>query len=141
LLLKAALGEPGMLSVVADIYDKYAAYHVSNLALGIAIESLCAYHAPLQQGNEVAWALWLAKKMKVNISKAVGDRITRLDDDVVALVALDLHSLGLLDVTGFDKWRKYMTATNLYENHWLLAYEAREQGWLPSLGGDDYIIL
>jgi hypothetical protein len=139
LLLKAALGEPSMLSVVADIYDKYAAYHTSNEALGAAIESICAYHAPLQQGNEVAWALWLAKKRNVNISKIVGDKIARLDDDVVALVALDLNQLGLLDASGFAKWRGYMTAANLYENHWLLAYEAHEQGWLPSRAGNDYI--
>ena len=38
--------------------------------------------------------LWLAKKMNVRISKAVGDKIVKLDDDVVALVALDLNHLG-----------------------------------------------
>ncbi len=32
-----------------------------------------------------------------------------------------------------------MTGMNLYENHWLIAYEAHEQGWLPSRGGADYI--
>ena len=139
LLLKAALGEPSMLSVLVDIYDKYSAYHTNNDALTLAIESICAYHAPLQQGNEVAWALWLAKKMNVSISKAVGDRIAKLDDDVVALVALDLNQLGLLDSSGFAKWRSYMTAANLYDSHWLIAYEAYEQGWLPSRNGSLYV--
>jgi len=139
LLLKAALGEPTMLSVLVDIYDKYAAYHANNDALTSAIESICAYHAPLQQGNEVAWALWLAKKMNVRISKAVGDKIVKVDDDVVALVALDLNESGLLETSGFAKWRSYLTGTNLYENHWLTAYEAHEQGWLPSRNGNDYI--
>jgi hypothetical protein len=139
LLLKAALAEPSMLSVVADIYDKYAAYHTNSEALAAAIESICAYHAPLQQGNEVAWALWLAKKMKVGISKVVGDKIARLDDDVVALVALDLNQLGLLEASGFAKWRGYMTGANLYESHWLVAYEAHEQGWLPSRTSTDYV--
>ena len=32
-----------------------------------------------------------------------------------------------------------MTAANLYDNHWLLAYEAHEQGWLPSRNGNDYV--
>ena len=139
LLLKAALGEPSMLSVVADAYDKYAAYHTSKVALAAGIESICAYHAPLQQGNEVAWALWLAKKMEVNIPKEVGDKIANLDDDVVALIALDLNQLGLLDASGFDKWRSYMTAANLYDDHWLVAYEAHEQGWLPSFTSNDYV--
>jgi hypothetical protein len=139
LLLKAALAEPTMLSVLADIYDKYSGYVTSTDSLTTAIESICAYHAPLQQGNEVAWALWLASKMGIIISKAVGDRIAKVDDDVVALIALDLHSKGQLDSSGFTRWRANMTALNLYDNHWLLAYEALEQGWLPSRSGNDYI--
>ncbi len=139
LLLKAALGEPSMLSVLVDIYEKYAAYHTNSEALTTAIESICSYHAPLQQGNEVAWALWLAKKMTVKISKVVGDRVAKLDDDAVALVALDLHHLGLLEASGFSRWRSYMTNANLYDSHWLTAYEAHEQGWLPSRNGNDYI--
>ena len=78
LLLKAALAEPTMLSVLVDIYGKYLAYHTDGSALALALESICAYHAPLQQGNEVAWALWLAKLMNVPISKPVGDKIVDL---------------------------------------------------------------
>jgi hypothetical protein len=32
-----------------------------------------------------------------------------------------------------------MQASDLYENHWLLAYEAFEHGWLPSANSQDYI--
>jgi hypothetical protein len=55
LLLKAVLNEPTMLSVLADIYDRFSNYHTSNDALASTIESICSYHAPLQQGNEVSW--------------------------------------------------------------------------------------
>jgi hypothetical protein len=127
LLLKAALGEPSMLSVLADVYDKFSSYHTSNARLTTAIESICSYHAPLQQGNEVAWALWLAKKMNAGIGRVVGDKIGTIDDDVVALIALDLNRAGLLEVSGFPKWNDHMTAANLYDDHWLLAYEAYEQ--------------
>ena len=139
LLLKAAIAEPSMLSILVSVYEKYARYHTDNAALATAIESICTYHAPLQQGNEVAWALWLAKLMNVTISTGVGDKIVRLDDDVVALVALDLLHLGLLDAPGVTKWRNCMTGANLYDSHWLLAYEALEQGWLPSRSGNDYV--
>jgi hypothetical protein len=128
-----------MLPVLVELYDRYAPYHNSNDALTSAIESICAYHAPLQQGNEVAWALWLAKKMNVQISRAVGDRITKMDDDIVALVALDLAQLGLLNASGFPKWRNHMTAANVYDAHWLIAYEALEQGWLPPRYGTAYV--
>jgi len=139
LLLNAAIVEPTMLSVVAAIYDKNPAYQVSTSALASTIESICAYHAPLQQGNEVAWALWLAKKLDISISRPVGELIAKMEDDVVSLIALDLNSTGLLDAPVFSKWREYLTSANLYENHWLLAYEAHEQGWLPSKSGNDYI--
>jgi hypothetical protein len=94
LLLKGAIAEPTLLSVLVEIYDRYAAYHSDDAALTTTIEEICAYHAPLQQGNEVAWALWLAKRMNVAISKSVADKIAKIDDDVVALVALDLNQLG-----------------------------------------------
>ena len=71
--------------------------------------------------------------------KTIGDRISKLDDDVVAIIALDLNQLGLLDASGFAKWRAHMQSANLYDNHWLIAYEAWEQGWLASPTGRDYI--
>jgi hypothetical protein len=30
-----------------------------------------------------------------------------------------------------------MSADALYDEHWLLAYEANVQGWLPSVSGTD----
>jgi hypothetical protein len=139
LLLKAALAEPTMLPVLADIYSKFVDFHTDNTALAMLIHSICSYHSPLQQGNEVSWALWLAKQMNIQIPKAVGDRIAKLDDDVVALISLDLHQLGLFESAGFAKWRSHMQASDLYDNHWLVAYEAWEQGWLASTTAKDYI--
>lgn len=139
LLLKAALAEPTMLSVLGEIYVKFAAFNSDNAALSTLIHSICAYHAPLQQGNEVSWALWLAKEMGLSISKQVADKIVRLDDDLVALAAMDMHEHGLFDATGFAKWRSNMQAAEIYDSHWLLAYEAFERGWLPSIGNNDYI--
>jgi hypothetical protein len=139
LLLKAALAESTMLSVLGEIYKRFSAFHTDNAALTILIHSICAYHAPLQQGNEVSWALWLAKEMNISISKQVADKIVRLDDDLVALAALDLNENGLFDSEGFAKWRSHMQAAELYERHWLVAYEALEHGWLSSLGNNDYI--
>lgn len=138
LLLRAALAEPTMLSVLGDIYTKYAHFHDDSGPLSTLIHSICSYHAPLQQGNEVAWALWLARERNISISKHVADRVVKLDDDVVALVALELNQLGLFDASGFAKWRTHMNAAGLYEDHWLLAYEAWDQGWLTP-GSHDYI--
>ncbi len=139
LLLKAALAEPTMLSVLGEVYAKFAGYNTDNSSLTTLIHSICAYHAPLQQGNEVAWALWLAKEMSITISNKVADIIVRLDDDLVALAALDLHEHGLFGSTDFARWGAHMQSAELYDNHWLIAYEALEHSWLPTGGNSDYI--
>jgi len=58
----------------------------------------------------------------------------------VALLALHAQSLGLmskpLDATA---WLSHMSSAGLYDDHWLLAYEAYVKGWLPSRDGTDYI--
>jgi hypothetical protein len=138
-LLKAALAEPTMLAILSEAYTKFAAYHTSNEALAMLIFSICSYHAPLQQGNEVSWALWLAKQMNIQIPQAVGDRIVELEDDAVTLMSLELRASGLFTASGYGKWNSHMLGSELYENHWLLAYEALEHGWLPSIDAADYV--
>ena len=139
LLLKAALSEPTMLSVLEDVYEKFAAYYTDSGPVTETLESICGYHAPLQQGNEVAWALWLAKKLGISISKTLGDKIARVDDDIVALVALDLIEEGLLQTSNLNLWRGFANSANLYEEHWLLAYEAQMHGWLSTDQKPDYV--
>jgi hypothetical protein len=139
LLLQAALAEPTMLTILSEVYTKFAAYHTSNNALASLIYSLCSYHAPLQQGNEVSWALWLAKEKGITIPQAVADKIADLDDDAVALISMDLNENGLFAASGYAKWQTHITAPDLYDNHWLLAYEALEHGWLLPANGADYV--
>lgn len=86
LLLRAALSEPSMLRTMDQLYRK----HELNdpVALSAVIESLCAYHAPLQHSTEVAWSLWLAKSYNISLSAQVASYVAQVDDDIVALVAL-----------------------------------------------------
>jgi hypothetical protein len=137
LLMKAAIAEPTVLSVVLDILEKNAGSISDKTNLSDTVASLCIYHAPLEQGYEVAWALWLAKQQNLRIDPKVAKKVVAMDDDIVALVALDLRERGLFPPTPMPRWRKLMTAQHLYTEHWLLAYEAYEQGWLS--GKRDYI--
>jgi hypothetical protein len=128
-----------MLPVLIDIYDKYFSYHLDNEALSKTLHSICAYHAPLQHGSEVSWALWLANKMNIKIPKPVGDVVAWLDDDIVAILGLDLYAQGLLETADLTTWQSHMNAGSLYEDHWLLAYEAHEQGWVPANRKSGYV--
>ena len=57
-----------------------------------------------------------------------------------AFLALDCERHGLA-AKSLDKglWASHMTEEALYDEHWLLAYEANVKGWLPSVGGGDHV--
>jgi hypothetical protein len=66
--------------------------------------------------------------------------ISEMDDDVVALLALELDSRGGFQ-TPLDKsrWASWMNGDQLRGEHWLVAYEAYERRWLPSSTKSDYL--
>ena len=68
------------------------------------------------------------------------DAISRCDDSVVALLALDCEQHGLV-AKPLDKslWSAHMTREALYDKQWLLAYEANIKKWLPNTGGIDHV--
>jgi hypothetical protein len=138
LLLRAVVGEPACMPTVLRIFEQN---NRNPERASDALGSICLVHAGLQQASEVAWALWTSKRLNVELSQEVADAVEGVDDDVVALIALNLHDVGLLPEPeqNFAPWRQHMTANALYSEHWLLAYEARVQGWLPSVSGVDYI--
>jgi hypothetical protein len=97
-------------------------------------------HAPLGHGSEVAWALWACMAFEIKLPEKCGQAISEMHDDIVALLALELESRG-----GFQhpinksRWESWMNRDQLRNEHWLVAYEAYERGWLPSSNGSDYI--
>jgi len=83
--------------------------------------------------GELAWALFLAKGLNIQIPLKVIEPVLTMESSVCALLTLDLMSLGLVSNkidTSF--WEGSMTSDALKSNMWLLAYEADIKGWLPS---------
>jgi hypothetical protein len=140
LLLRSCFGEPTMLPVLLDVYENQDNRNDDRLTS--LIEGLCAYHGPLYQGFEVAWSLWLAKNLGLTLSRKIGEIVSRIDDDIVALIALDLRDSGQLHIEDVTLWSSHLSKGELYSQHWLLAYEACEQGWLEPtedyIGSDDF---
>src|SRR6476660_3128119 len=118
LLLRAALGEPSLLPWLLQIYEK--ASKGKSDALAELIESLCGCHSTLQQGNEVAWALWIARTLNLPLPEAAATAVATVDDDIVALVALDMMDAGLMPAVDTTLWESHMSGDELYSNHWLL---------------------
>ncbi|MDP9266704.1 MAG: RNA-directed DNA polymerase [Acidobacteriota bacterium] len=136
LLLRSVTAEPTMMPALIEIVRKNGDAIKDKKALATTVVSLCDYHGPLQQGYEVAWALWLAKELEVKVPLRAARAVVELDDDIVALVALDLLDSGLFPTVEMSLWRSHMNGKALYSEHWLLAYEAYEHGWLHGRRGD-----
>jgi hypothetical protein len=140
LLLNSILAEPSALPVFAGILAAYrdkATFDFCRIATGLG--EICAYHAALQHGWEVAWSSWIARQFGVKLPADVLEKVARVEDPAVALAALDLIFNGTADLPDVSLWLSLMTPGNLFTSQWLLAYEALIKGWLPSVDGGDYV--
>jgi hypothetical protein len=130
-VLSSIIAEPSVLPIATEILYSY---HLKNYPLNLerisaTIASVIAYYSKLNHSYELSWALWLSKTLELNISEKSVQEIYTVEDSIVALVALNLHSDGLvpsgLDVT---EGKLLMTKEELYSKNWLFAYEADIQG-------------
>lgn len=86
---------------------------------------------PLRHTSEVAWALFLAKALKIKLELSCLEPITQVDNSVWALLVLDLENMGLIEGTlNKSHWMSLLTKESLVSSSWLLAYEADLKGWL-----------
>ncbi len=102
--------------------------------------TLIESHSVLKHSSEVANAVWASLALGLPQHNKAVDLISQCDDPVVALLALDCEQQGLVSKP-LDKtlWATHMTPEALYDEHWLLSYEANVKNWLPSAGGGDHV--
>ncbi|MFD1903046.1 hypothetical protein ACFSQ7_01210 [Paenibacillus rhizoplanae] len=72
--------------------------------------------------NEVAWSLWMSKLLNTEVKESAAIEISKSDDNVVALAALDLLNSNLIP-RGLDnrKWKSIMKSSELYTDNWLFS--------------------
>lgn len=132
-LLKAARANATTLPAIVAIFASYNAwgYPVNKKRIAKLIEDLIRNSAPSAFHAEVAWALFLAKALKITLKAKPLAPVSELESSVCALIALDLRSLGLIDgQLNTSLWQQSMNDAGLTSNMWLLAYEAELKGWL-----------
>ena len=102
--------------------------------------NLIRTHAPQGHSSEVAWALWSSIELDIPVTSNVINALSKMNDSVVALLALDCQRRGLIPGSvPFDQWRAIMKPEELWGPNWLLAYEANVKGWLPSVEPTDHV--
>lgn len=142
LLLDCAVPEPACLQYVLEILIKNVNAGAIRPAAHLeeALNAILEAHSGANHTSEVAWSLWAYLALKIPISDAAARKISACDNSIVALLALHANSEGLIP-TGLDTglWSASMTVEDLYDEHWLLAYEANVKGWLPTVSGGDHV--
>ncbi len=137
-IVGAISAEPSTISAaVGTIYKvaKLGGHAVAKSPLAESFETLITSHARRGEGSEVAWALWGALAWKIPLSAEAALSVSKMEDDVVALLALDADENQLFPAGSLDKgsWDKIVNQPEaLKGEHWLLTYESHQQGWLPS---------
>ena len=113
---------------------------VDTAQLEATVNVIIEQNAPVAHDYEVSWCLWAALNWSLNLLASVATKLSNVENSIVAILALDADQRGLF-LGQLDKslWQARMTAAELYEDEWLLAYEANVQGWLPTLGGGDHV--
>lgn len=134
--------EPGAIQTyLAILVHAYNQGHVPSTGLvESTLNTIIESAAPLGYHHEVAWSLWGILAFRLQVHTAAAQAISKMENSVVALMALDARTSGLIP-TGLNtaKWQSRMTTPDLYEEQWLLSYEANVKGWLPSVGGADHV--
>jgi hypothetical protein len=143
LLLQCLKLEPGVTRyvVVALLRADDVGRRLNRDRISETLSAHIEEHTPLGHNAEVAWALWGAVELGLALTKDAVSAISRTEDAIVALLALSARKLAPQVVQGLrtSVWRPRMCADDLQGPHWLLAYEANVQGWLPSVNTTDHV--
>lgn len=141
-VLQSASAEPGALArSLAIFHDQLRTGR--NVPLS-SIEQLVNVHIlrnrPLGNDTEVAWALWGALAFGVPIHSETVSVLKELADSITAILAIAAAKKGLMNVAlDTSQFETVMNSDELYDEHWLLAYEALNQGWLSPNNGINYV--
>lgn len=112
---------------------------IDSQVLGSALNAILERSAPLGRDSEVAWALWLAIEYAVPLESSACKALGHVHDSFGVLLALLAGRRGILGAPPKrDEWRTAMATPELEGERWLLSYEARERGWMRSMGGGDH---
>ncbi len=86
-------------------------------------------------GSDIAWCLYLAKSLGIVLPVSTGKKLSKLDDNIVAILSMDLASTGNLDGWSNSYWEKRVTKDAVWGPHWLAVYEGVLKGWLADPKG------
>jgi hypothetical protein len=89
---------------------------------------------------EVAWLIFWARELGIQINAAALERVTSLRSGVNALLVLDMLQRGLIKgQIDISHWTSFATTSGLKSEMWLAAYEVTKKGWWPGQKSGGFI--
>lgn len=132
-LLQALLKDSRVLPFVTRLIISHGEedYDLHYDLITDTLHEFMEHHFTLDNHHEVSWTLWLMKQLNITLSKSLAEKLSTNNNSIVCLSVLDLHASGLIP-EGLNKsgWSGILKKDNLYNEHWLIAYEAVIKGWL-----------
>jgi hypothetical protein len=94
------------------------------------ISDVIRVHARVGHAWEVSWSLFIAKGLRIPLTRESLTDVFKLESSLCALLCMDLNARGLIN-GGIDEtiWLPYGSVDGLASSMWLLAYEAVRKGW------------
>lgn len=132
-LLKCGYSFPNTLQVITTILSTYNHYKypIDKGAIQNFCNNLILSHSLSEGHSEIAWALWLAKELDITILKNSVRAIESISSSVCVLIAIDLYHSGLAKAKPYkNNLLNYCNKHSLYNENWLLSYEAGRRNWL-----------
>lgn len=131
-LCLAATAHPVTLQTIARLFSTYSGidYPIDQRRLSRLINTLVQEHAPLEHHSEVSWCLWMCKELGPTLSPQSIDLVAEMNSSVCSLILLDLSAAGrLTKPLALTRWRSFERSDALWEDLWMLSYEAGVRGW------------
>jgi hypothetical protein len=131
-LCLAAAAHPVALKNIARLLSTYAGigYPIDRGRISRLINLIIQEHAALEHHSEVVWCLWMCKELGLAVSPVSVDLVAEMNSSAAALILLDLGSSGHLPkLPSPTRWRPFERADALWEEQWMLSYEAGVRGW------------
>lgn len=134
------MADPGILRFVLRVFyeHKTAGKDVDTSNLCRALNQLVVRHAPLGHGSEVSWCIWGAAVLGVSLNESAAKAIESMADDIVALTAMCAEPHGAFEhPPSRTRWQELAQNSTLFDEHWLLGYEAIGKQWVRAPKGGD----
>ncbi|UUC49149.1 RNA-directed DNA polymerase [Pseudomonas citronellolis] len=127
-----AMAHPNTLQFFSRLISTYATYGypINKPRLSRVINSIIEDHSQLGHHSEVVWSLWICKELNLTLSEQNIDRIADMHSSPCALLLMDLQRLGTLSKPPRTTyWKVHEKKEALYDDLWLLSYEAGLRRW------------